>query len=79
MWANVQQKEKVFDSLVPLMKNPTEFPEIRSMAFLVLTTWEPSLSWWEEVAFSTWKEKSPQVLSVISSTLTTLSEGNDSR
>uniref|UniRef100_A0A0P4WWF6 Vitellogenin domain-containing protein n=1 Tax=Scylla olivacea TaxID=85551 RepID=A0A0P4WWF6_SCYOL len=71
--------EMVFDSLMPLMKNPTEFPEIRSMAFIVLTTWEPSLSWWEEVAISTWKEKSPQVVSVISSTLITLSEGSDSR
>lgn len=71
--------EMVFDSLVPLMKNPTEFPEVRSMAFLVLTTWEPSLSWWEEVAISTWREKSPQVVSVISSTLINLSEGNDSR
>lgn len=71
--------ETVFDSLVPLMRNPTEFPEVRSMAFLVLTTWEPSLSWWEQVAISTWREKSPQVVSVISSTLVSLSEGSDSR
>lgn len=70
---------QVFDTLVPLVDNPAEFPEVRSMAFLALTTWEAHLSWWEHVAISTWKETSAQLVSFISSTLLSLSDGSDPR
>nr|BDT05255.1 tetrodotoxin binding protein [Hemigrapsus sanguineus] len=68
------------DKFVVLLNNPSEFPEERSMAFLVISTWEPTnLSWWEHIALSTWRESSHQVAAFIYSALTALSEGNHPR
>ncbi|KAK3869061.1 hypothetical protein Pcinc_025605 [Petrolisthes cinctipes] len=60
------------DILMPLLMNVGELPEIRSVAFLSMTTWIPTQQWWNNMALSTWHEPSVQVANIISSVMTSL-------
>ncbi|XP_045615210.1 hemolymph clottable protein [Procambarus clarkii] len=63
---------EVFSLLMPVFENTGEHYEIRMTAFLAMSTYEPSLTWWERMAVSTWHDPSSQVANYVSSTITSL-------
>lgn len=70
-------RHRVFELLMPIVENHGENPEIRQIAFLVLTTWHPDAGWWHRMASSTWREPSRNMASFISSTISSFAKFND--
>ncbi|XP_071538850.1 hemolymph clottable protein-like [Panulirus ornatus] len=68
----------VFNLLMPIFDNLAEHHEIRNAAFLVMSMWEPRITWWQRVATSTWHEPSSQVASFVSTAITSLARGKES-
>lgn len=59
----------VYKLLTPIIANKGDHPQVRSMAFLVMTSWNPGPAWWKHMAISTWHEPSSQVANLISSAI----------
>ena len=54
-----------------------ETVRVRQSAFMVMLSWNPSLDWWMRIATSTWREKSADMISLISSTIERVSHLED--
>ncbi|XP_068217107.1 hemolymph clottable protein-like [Palaemon carinicauda] len=68
---------QIMGLLMPIFENVAEHHEVRSVAFLVMATWETNVSWWSRMALATWRDPSEKVGNFISSTIKTAAQMKD--
>ncbi|XP_066977226.1 hemolymph clottable protein-like isoform X2 [Macrobrachium rosenbergii] len=68
---------QIMGLLMPIFENVAEHHEVRSVAFLVMATWETNVSWWSRMALATWRDPSEKVANFISTTIKTSAQMKD--
>ncbi|XP_064111244.1 LOW QUALITY PROTEIN: hemolymph clottable protein-like [Macrobrachium nipponense] len=68
---------QIMDLLMSIFENVAEHHEVRSVAFLVMATWETNVSWWSRMALATWRDPSEKVANFISTTIKTSAQMKD--